>query len=66
MATWISGGSVAQNAGVKWADTIIEWDGHKIETADDLGSLLVAVQAGQKIRFRVLRAPKTVDLTAQF
>jgi hypothetical protein len=63
---WITGNSVAARSGLKWADTIFEWNGHAVTSSSDLQDQLVNVDAGAKIPFKVTRGRKTVELMANF
>ena len=63
---WITGNSVAARSGLKWADTIFEWNGRAVTSAGDLQDQLVNVEAGAKIPFKVTRGRKTVELMANF
>lgn len=66
LTSWISRDSVASRSGLKWADTIVEWDGQAVSSATDIQRLLAKVAAGQQVKFKVLRARKFYYLTATF
>lgn len=51
----VTPGSAAENAGIKAGDVIIEMNGEKIESADDLSSLIKTYPAGSKVKVVVDR-----------
>ncbi len=54
---------VANQAGFKVGDVVIEFDGKPIDHASDLPPIVGAVKAGQTIRATVLREGKPVELS---
>jgi serine protease DegQ len=58
----VTGGSPAAAAGVLVGDLLLEFDGHPIESPEDLLDLLVGDRVGRTITIRALRGGAIVDL----
>lgn len=56
-------GSPAEKAGIEAFDVIIEFNGQKIRRYSDLAPLVGVVSPGEKVKVKVIRDSKTVDLT---
>lgn len=52
----------ASKAGLKGGDVITEFDGKKIENADDLRNILGSKKPGDKVKVKVLREGETLEL----
>ena len=59
----VTGGSPAAAAGVLVGDVLTQFDGHPIESPEDLLDLLLGDRVGRKVTVTVLRGGKAVDLT---
>ena len=59
-------GSAAQEAGIKVDDIIVEFDGQKVSTENDvtLSELISKKKVGDSVRIKVYRGDENVDLTA--
>jgi len=55
----------ADRAGVLTSDVIIEFDGHTVETVDDLQRLLADRGAGGRFRLRLLRVFRLEELDVE-
>ena len=55
-------GSPAAAAGVLVGDVLVEFDGHAVESPEDLLDLLVGDRVGREARLRLLRGNKTTDV----
>ena len=58
----VTGGSPAAAAGVLVGDLLLEFDGHPVESPEDLLDLLVGDRVGRTITIRALRGGALVDL----
>lgn len=58
----VTEGSPAAAAGVLVGDVLIEFDGHAVESPEDLLDLLVGDRVGRQARLRLLRGNQTTDL----
>ena len=58
----VTGGSPAAAAGVLVGDLLLEFDGHPVESPEDLLDLLVGDRVGRTITIRALRGGAIVDL----
>lgn len=59
----VASGSPAEKAGIKVGDIILEANGSKVNSEQDLIALLVDARAGDTIRLKVYRERKTIDVT---
>jgi PDZ domain-containing protein len=59
-------GSIAAKAGLKWIDTIFEFDHQPVESTKQLQDQIKATPAGKVVEIKVVRSGKAVTLTAQF
>jgi len=59
----VTSGSPAAAAGVLVGDVILAFDGHAIESPEDLLDLLVGDRVGRQLTLRALRGGTAVDLT---
>ena len=59
----VTAGSPAAAAGVLVGDVLLEFDGHPIESPEDLLDLLVGDRVGRRITMRALRGGAAVELT---
>jgi len=66
MAVSIRRGSIAQKAGLHWADCIYEFDGQPIQSIQHLLEMMRAVPAGRMVEFKALHNGHSVTLEAQF
>ena len=55
--------SPAAAAGILVGDVLLEFDGHPIESPEDLLDLLLGDRVGRKVALKVLRGGKAADLT---
>jgi predicted metalloprotease with PDZ domain len=62
----VSAGSVAEKAGVKAGDIVIEFAGSPIANARELSSYIELVSAGSQVIVKVRRSAKDVVTTARF
>jgi hypothetical protein len=62
----VAPGSVAEKAGVRAGDRIVSFHGKAVATARDLPRALGSAPAGEKVKVRVIRDGKPVDLEAEF
>lgn len=62
----IKADSVAQRAGIKWADVLIEFDGQPIVDAADLERRLAAVEPGREVSGKLIRGRKVIEFVARF
>jgi S1-C subfamily serine protease len=58
----VTSGSPAAAAGVLVGDVLTEFDGHPIESPEELLDLLLGDRVGRKVTLKVLRGGKAVDL----
>lgn len=58
-------GSPAQKAGIQAGDYIIELDGKKVVSVDQLVRDVGVLRVGQKAKFKVIRGGKTLEVTAK-
>ena len=58
----VTSGSPAAQAGILVGDVLIDFDGHAIESPEDLLDLLVGDRVGREVRLRVLRGGTASDL----
>src|SRR5438034_3095624 len=58
----LTSGSPAAGAGVLVGDVLLEFDGHPVESPEDLLDLLVGDRVGRRITIRALRGGAIVDL----
>jgi serine protease Do len=61
----VSDGSPAERAGIKTGDIITEYDGRKVDRANDLPRAVAATPVGQNVKLTVVRDGKPVTLTAK-
>jgi S1-C subfamily serine protease len=59
----VTGGSPAAAAGVLVGDVLVEFDGHAIESPEELIDLLLGDRVGQNVTLKVLRGGASVELT---
>jgi S1-C subfamily serine protease len=59
----VTGDSPAAAAGVLVGDVLTEFDGHAIESPEDLLDLLLGDRVGRKLMLKVVRGGKAADLT---
>jgi S1-C subfamily serine protease len=59
----VTGGSPAATGGVLVGDLVTDFDGHPIESPEELLDLLLGDRVGRKIAIKVLRGGSVVDLT---
>ena len=59
----VTSGSPAASGGVLVGDVLLEFDGHPIESPEDLLDLLVGDRVGRNVRLRVMRGGAESDLT---
>jgi S1-C subfamily serine protease len=61
----VTAGSPAAAAGILVGDLLVDFDGHAIESPEDLLDLLVGDRVGRPVKLRVLRggAPSEVTVT---
>ena len=59
----VTSGSPAAAAGLLVGDILLEFDGHAIESPEDLLDLLVGDRVGREVRLAVLRGGRSSDLT---
>lgn len=62
-ASQVFTGSPAQKAGIQAGDFIIELDGNKVKSVDQLVRDVAVLRVGQKSGFKLIRGGKTVDVT---
>jgi serine protease Do len=55
-------GSAAEEAGLQVADKVVEMDGKKISTTEQLRNMLRRKQAGDKVRLTIARAEEKIDM----
>ena len=60
----VTAGSPAATAGMLVGDVLFEFDGHPVESPEDLLDLLVGDRVGRRITIRALRGGAIVDLNA--
>jgi S1-C subfamily serine protease len=58
----LTSGSPAAGAGVLVGDVLLEFDGHAIESPEDLLDLLVGDRVGRSVALRLLRGGAVIDL----
>jgi serine protease DegQ len=58
----VTSGSPAAAAGVLIGDVLTEFDGHPIESPEDLLDLLLGDRVGRKVTLKVLRGGKVIDV----
>ncbi len=56
-------GSPADDAGIKRGDVLVELDGRRIEGRDEFQERLAGYTAGSRLRFKVVRKGKELDVT---
>ncbi len=59
----VTSGSPAAAAGVLVGDVLLEFDGHAVESPEELLDLLLGDRVGQKVTLKVLRGGALVELT---
>jgi len=59
----VTDGSPAAAAGVMVGDVLVEFDGHAVESPEDLLDLLVGDRVGRQASLRLLRGNKATDLS---
>jgi S1-C subfamily serine protease len=59
----VTSGSPAASAGVLVGDIIMEFDGHPVESPEDLLDLLVGDRVGRQVTLHTLRGGAVVDLS---
>ncbi|MBI3401834.1 MAG: PDZ domain-containing protein [Acidobacteria bacterium] len=59
----VTSGSPASTAGVLVGDVLLEFDGHAIESPEDLLDLLLGDRVGRKVTLKVLRGGAAIDVT---
>ncbi|UCG11307.1 MAG: ChaN family lipoprotein [Deltaproteobacteria bacterium] len=63
--TGFAGGSDAEAAGMEEGDTIVAVDDHNVNEIDDLRVFLATKYVGDKVRVKILRGDKIVELTVE-
>ena len=58
----VTSGSPAAAAGVLVGDILVEFDGHPVESPEDLLDLLLGDRVGRSVPLRVLRGGKAMEL----
>ena len=58
----VTSGSPAAAAGVLVGDVILDFDGHAVQSPEDLLDLLVGDRVGREVRLRVLRGGISSDV----
>ncbi len=61
----VTPGSPAEKAGIKENDIILEIDGQKITTNNTLSKLILSHKVGDKVKLKVLREGKEIELEAE-
>ena len=61
----VSAGSLAERAGVRKGDIIVEMAGHPIKTASDVHKIIAEVLSGEPISFAVWRAGRIIRMSAR-
>jgi len=59
-------GSIAERAGLRHADVVVEYAGRSIETAEALQTAISYTAAGARVPIKLHRGQEETDLTAQF
>jgi S1-C subfamily serine protease len=59
----VAAGSPADAAGILVGDIVTDFDGHPVESPEDLLELLVGDRVGQKAALRILRGESALELT---
>ena len=59
----VTGGSPAAAAGILVGDVLLEFDGQKIESPEDLLDLLLGDRVGRAVRLKVLRGGTVVEFS---
>jgi S1-C subfamily serine protease len=54
----------AARAGLKEGDILVQWDEKKLDTLYDLSDVLSRGKPGQKVKLKVLRDGKSIDIEA--
>lgn len=60
----VSKGGAAEKAGVKAKDVIVEVNGKKVDTAEDLGTLIAEFNPGDRVQLGVRRGDEALKLSA--
>jgi S1-C subfamily serine protease len=63
LVTAVTGGSPAARAGVIVGDVVLELDGHRLATPEDLLDLLQGDRVGRPVALRILRGGAPIDVT---
>ena len=63
LVTGVTSGSPAAAAGMLVGDVIFEFDGHPVESPEDLLDLLMGDRVGRQLTLRARRGGAVVDLT---
>jgi S1-C subfamily serine protease len=61
----ITGDSPAARAGLLVGDLLLDFDGHPVESPEDLLDLLAAHTVGQEVRLRLLRGGSALDVSVR-
>ena len=61
----MTGGSPAAAAGMLVGDVLLDFDGHAVESPEDLLDLLVGDRVGREVRLRVLRGGAASELAVK-
>ena len=59
----MTGGSPAAAAGVLVGDVLLEFDGHPVESPEELLDLLLGDRVGRQVPLRILRGGRPIDAT---
>jgi S1-C subfamily serine protease len=59
----VTAGSPAAAAGVLVGDVLLEFEGHAIQSPEDLLDLLIGDRVGREVTLRVLRGGTATDVT---
>jgi S1-C subfamily serine protease len=58
----VTAGSCSEKAGLKAGDVILSADGRKLASTEDLLAVLMEKKPGDKVKLRVLRGGKEIDV----
>lgn len=62
--TWVGSGSPAERLGLQYGDIVLDWDGHGVPAAGDMGRLMAAAEPGEKVTVQVRRGEQDMLLEA--